>query len=129
MAAIDYRPKQVRLFLAILLALCAFITLKTAPRDGSARLIGWAAEALTAGFFLLQPKLFFPIFKVILTVTSKFGNLIFLLASLIVFYVLLTPLALVMRLFGKKFVLTRIQPDQASYFEAPDRADDFERQF
>jgi hypothetical protein len=129
MAKLEYRPKQVRLFLVILLALAVLFTLKSTPRTGAGRWLWLGGEAVVLGFFIAAPKIFFPAFRLIMAVTSKFGSLVFLVISTIVFFLLLTPLALVMRLFGKKFLLVRRSRKAASYFEDPAPEGDFQRQF
>jgi hypothetical protein len=129
MAALEYRPKQVRQFLVILLAIAVLITLKSTPRTGAGRWFWLGGEAVVLGFFMAVPKLFFPAFRLIMAVTSKFGSLIFLIVSTVVYFLLLTPLALIMRLFGKKFLLFRRGPKAASYFEDPAPEGDFQRQF
>ncbi|MCX6561907.1 MAG: SxtJ family membrane protein [Candidatus Aminicenantes bacterium] len=129
MATLEYRPKQVRLFLVILLAIAVLFTLKSTPRTGAGRWLWLGGEAMVLGFFIAAPKIFFPAFRLIMAVTSKIGSLIFLIVSTVVFFLLLTPLALIMRLFGKKFMLVRRSRKTVSYFEAPAPEGDFERQF
>ena len=129
MAALDYRPKQVRLFLAILLAIFVLITLKATSPSGAARWIWLGLEAVVLGGFMAVPKLFFPIFRLIMVLSSKLGSLIFLIVSTVVFFIILTPMALVLRLFGKKFLLIRQDPKATSYFEDPAPEAGFERQF
>ncbi len=129
MAALMYRPKQVRLFLVLLLAVAVLLTLKWTPRTGSARWIGIGAEAAVLGFFLALPKIFFPAFKLIMAVTNKIGSFLFLVISAAVFFLLLTPLSLLMRLFGKKFLQVRRRPKAATYFEDPADEMSYERQF
>ncbi len=129
MATLAYRPKQVRLFLALLLAVAVLLTLKWTPRTGSARWIWIGGQAVVLGFFIALPRLFFPAFKLIMAVTSKIGSLLFLVISTAVFFLLLTPLSLLMRLFGKKFLQARRQPKAASYFEDPAEETGYERQF
>ncbi len=45
-----------------------------------------------------------PVFQAVLAVTRKLGTLIFALISLLVYFLILTPLAVVMRLAGKRFL-------------------------
>jgi hypothetical protein len=129
MAALTYRPKQVRTFLALLLAFAAAATFKFTPRAGAARPILWAGEAVLIGFFLVWPKPFFPVFRLILKVSSAIGAVVFFIVMLVVFFVFITPISAIMRLFGKKFMLVRRNPSAASYFEPPDAESDFHRQF
>jgi uncharacterized membrane protein len=129
MAALAYRPKQVRLFLVLLLAVAALLTWKWTPRTGPARLIGIGAEAAILGFFLALPRLFFPAFKLIMAVTNRIGSLLFLVISTVVFFLLLTPLSFLMRLFGKKFLQVRRRAKASTYFEDPAVETSYERQF
>ncbi len=129
MAAIAYHSKQVRTFLLLLLALAVFITFKSAPRTGPARPAWLAGEAVLIGFFLLLPKLFFPVFRLIMKGSSRLGGLIFFAVMIAVFVLFITPFSAVMRLFGKKFMLVRRRPEETSYFEPPAPESDFRRQF
>ncbi|HDP93740.1 MAG TPA: hypothetical protein ENN40_00035 [Candidatus Aminicenantes bacterium] len=45
-----------------------------------------------------------PAFKAVLAVTRKLGSLIFALISLLVYFLILTPMAVAMRLGGKRFL-------------------------
>ncbi|MHB8055704.1 MAG: hypothetical protein ACYDH3_10710 [Candidatus Aminicenantales bacterium] len=127
--ALMYRPKQVRTFLVLLLIFMAAATFKFGPRSGAVRPVAWTGEAVLVGFFLVWPKLFFPVFRLILKVSSAIGSAVFFIVTLIVFFVFITPASAVMRLFGKKFMLVRRDPSAASYFEPPADESDFHRQF
>jgi hypothetical protein len=129
MAALAYRPKQVRLFLALLLAVAVLLTLKWTPRTGQARWLWIGGQTLVLGFFLILPRLFFPAFKLIMAVTNKIGSFLFLVISTAVFFLLLTPLSFLMRLFGKRFLRIRRQPKASTYFEDPADETSYERQF
>jgi hypothetical protein len=129
MAALTYRPKQVRLFLALLLIFAAAATFKFTPRAGTARPIALAGEAVLIGFFLVRPKPFFPVFRLILKISSAIGTVVFFIVMLVVFFVFITPMSAVMRLFGKKFLLVRRSPSAASYYEPPAPESDFNRLF
>jgi hypothetical protein len=129
MKKITYKPKQVRFFLVLLLILVALVTFRFTKNHPSARIIFLAAEALFIGFFFLQPKLFFPIFRVIMVVTGYIGNFMFYVISAITFYLVLTPIALVMRLFGKEFMHHKIDPTLPTYYEEGSDEHDNEKQF
>lgn len=45
-----------------------------------------------------------PVFNAVLAVTRKLGSLVFALISLLVYFLILTPLAVAMRLGGKRFL-------------------------
>jgi hypothetical protein len=118
MRKIEYNPKQVRIFSILLFALIAFITFRlTASADGIWRIILFSAEGLILLFILLKPKFFYPVFRTALIISSFIGNIIFNVISTVVFYLILTPIALVMRLFGKTFLIHRTDTRLDSYYE------------
>ncbi|MBN2346308.1 MAG: hypothetical protein JXO51_07935 [Candidatus Aminicenantes bacterium] len=130
MKTIRYQPRQVRLFLAILLALLAFLTLRlTRGAAPSARIAWLAAEAAVIGILMGFPRVFFPVYRVILTASGALGSAIFALLSILVFFLVLTPIALLMRLAGKRFVKARPDPSLASYYEEADGPGDVHKQF
>lgn len=130
MKKVVYDTKQVRLFLVLLLVFLSLLTLKFIPRGAvTKRLIWLAVEVGIISFFLLLPRIFFPLFRLIMIGTGHIGNVIFGLISIIVFYLILTPLALVMRLCGKKFMPVRCQPGCESYYEDADPPTPYEKQF
>lgn len=130
MKSIPYKPGQVRLFLAILYALVLLALLRSGAGLRPVRL---PVALLSAAclLFALLPKWFFPVFRAILVASSHVGNLIFALITIIVFYLVLTPLSLVMRLLGKRFLHARFRPrpNVASYYEQGEAAGDMNRQF
>lgn len=130
MKPIEYKSKQVRLFLSLLLAFSVLAVLKFVPsQKGTVRVAIIAASAAVLLFFFFLPKLFFPIFRVILIVSAYIGNFIFLLISTFVFFLILTPLSWVMRLFGKRFMYTRIDAGKSSYYEQSETAVGYEHQY
>lgn len=130
MNKVAYNAKQVRLFLVLLLVFLTLPTLKFIPRGAATKRLIWlAVEAGVISFFLLLPRIFFPFFRLIMIGTGYVGNAVFGLISIIIFYLILTPLALVMRLFGKKFMPVRCQPGCESYYEDADQPTPYEKQF
>jgi len=125
----DYSPKQVRLFLVILLLVAGLVTFRFTRGNPSLRTILWLIEALLIVFFLVLPKLFYPIFKGIMIGSAHFGSFMFLVISAITFFLVLTPIALVMRLFGKRFMQVKIDPRLPTYYEEGSSAHDIEKQF
>lgn len=130
MKKIDYKPAQVRLFVALLTAFCALLVLKRAGtgvvRTHAAIL---AVAALVPAFFLAVPRPFFPVFKAILTVTGHVGHVVFTVISGLVFFLVLTPITAVMRLAGKTFMTAGPDPGRASYYEDGADPHEYERQF
>lgn len=117
MKKVVYKAKSVRVFLAILFVLAVLLTLKPVGFKVGARLPWLAGEAVLAGLFLAVPKLFFPAYKLIMIATGALGTFLFTLISLIVFYIVLTPIALVLRLFGKSFMPVKADPALPTYYE------------
>lgn len=130
MKAIEFKAKQVRLFLVLLWVFTGLAVLKFVPATNIQGRILWCgiATALIA-LFLFQPKRFFPVFRLIMIGSGYLGNFIFLVISTAVFFLILTPLSLIMRLFGKRFMAIRLEPRQNSYYEQPENPTGYERQF
>jgi len=117
MKKVAYQAKNIRIFLAILFVLAVLVTLKPVGFKVGARLPWLAAEAVLAGLFLALPKLFFPAFKLIMIATGFLGTFLFALISLVVYYIVLTPIALVLRLFGKSFMPVKADRSLPTYYE------------
>ncbi|MFZ2055616.1 MAG: hypothetical protein WAU81_15610 [Candidatus Aminicenantales bacterium] len=130
MKAIEFKAKQVRLFLVLLWVFTGLAVLKFVPAANTQGRILWSgiATALIA-LFLFQPKRFFPLFRLIMIGSGYIGNFIFLVISTAVFFLILTPLSLIMRLFGKRFLAIRLEPRQNSYYEQPENPTGYEHQF
>lgn len=118
MKKIEYNPKQVRIFSVILFVLIALITFKpTRSLDELWRIIIFSAEGLILLFILLKPRFFYPVFRTALVISSFIGNIIFKIISTVVFYIILTPIALIMRLFGKTFLIHKADTRIDTYYE------------
>ena len=78
---------------------------------------------------ILISKFLTPIFKVILLIANKIGNLIFLIISSFVFYMILTPISFVLRLKGKIFIDYKTEKDNESYFKKYIPSEDIEKQY
>lgn len=130
MKKVTYQPKQVRIFLALLLLLAFLVTFKL-TRHGAAqtRWLALAAEAAVIGALAVFPRIFFPIFKVIMIASSRLGSLIFAVLAIVVFFLILTPIALVMKIFGKKFMDPCPDPSLPSYYVAADAGHDISKQY
>lgn len=129
MKKLDYKPKQVRLFLVILLLVGGLVIFRFTKGHPSVRAILCLTEALLIVFFLMLPKLFFPIFKGIMVGSGYIGNFMFLVISTITFYLVLTPIALGMRLFRKRFMEPKIDPRLPTYYEEGSSVHDIEKQY
>lgn len=130
MKKIDYQPKQVRIFLALLLVLMIVLTFKfTRHNTAQSRVVIMALEFIIVGILTAIPRMFFPVFKIILIGSSYLGNFIFASVSMIAFFLILTPIALAMRLFGKKFMNTPIEVASSTYYDEAEECYDVQKQY
>ena len=130
MKKVTYQPKQVRIFLVLLFILASLLTFKL-TRQGAAetRWLALAAEAAIIGALWLFPKVFFPAFKVIMIASSRLGSFIFAMLAIVVFFLILTPLALAMKIFGKKFMSPEPDPSLPSYYSEAEAWHDITKQY
>ncbi|MCJ7524008.1 MAG: hypothetical protein MUP71_02155 [Candidatus Aminicenantes bacterium] len=130
MKKVTYQPKQVRIFLILLLALLFVLTFRF-TRHGATetRWFILAAEAAAVGALLAFPKVFFPAFKVIMIASSRLGSFIFAVLAIMVFFLILTPMALVMRFFGKKFMDPDPNSSLSSYYSEAETGHDITKQY
>jgi small-conductance mechanosensitive channel len=130
MKKIVYKPKQVRLFLILLMVFLAlFIFRFTKGRTAETKAGLVAIEAVLISFFLAVPKLFFPLFRIIVILSSYIGAAVFGILSVITFYAILTPVSLFMRLFGKKFMEHKIESSRETYYEEGLNDHNIQKQF
>jgi len=87
--------------------------------------------ALAAGSLLLiaLAKILLPVFELVLAFTAKIGSLIFALITAVVFFVLLTPISLLMRLAGKIFMQRHFDAKLVTYYESWQISEDVSKQF
>lgn len=93
---------------------------------------GWPLWlALAAGTLLpvALAKPLLPVFEAVLAVTARLGSLIFAAITAVVFFVLLTPLSLLMRLGGKRFMQRRFDRAATTYYEPWHVSEDPSKQF
>lgn len=115
MKKIIFKAGRVRLFVVLLAALAVFLTFRNSSAGPRASLL--AAEGAFLVLFTLLPRVFFPVFRLVLTATGYLGDFLFRVITVAVFFLILTPVSLVMRLFGKSFLAARIDRDARSYYE------------
>jgi hypothetical protein len=126
----NYSAKNIRIFLLLLAVFSALVLWRGFKgADGSLKLKIWVVIAAVALFFSVLPRMFAPVYKLIMLASGFVGNAIFLVIAGAVFFLLLTPLSLVMRLFGKKFMATGYDKSAASYFEDPQSAQSYDKQY
>jgi len=130
MKKINYSAKSIRIFLFLLTAFSALVLWRGFKGvDGSLKMEIAAAIAVAALFFGIFPRWFAPAYQAIMTASGFVGNTIFLIIAAAVFFVLLTPIALIMRLFGKTFMVSGYDPSASSYFESPQAAQSYDKQY
>jgi len=130
MKKINCSAKNIRIFLLLLTAFSALILWQGFKGvDGLLKIKIIAAIAVMALFFSILPRLFAPAYKAIMIASGFVGNTIFLVIAATVFFVLLTPLSLIMRLFGKVFLASRYDKAAASYFEIPQAVQGYDKQY
>ena len=78
---------------------------------------------------ILLSKVLVPVFNLVLAITKKIGSLIFSFISSVVFYLILTPMALFMRLRGKVFLDYKIDKKTDSYYKDYQKSEDMKKQF
>ncbi len=118
MIKFDYNPKQVRIFAVLLFILIGFFTYKfSATLTLTLKIIIFSFEGLLVLAILIKPRFFSPVFKIALIGSSFIGNIIFKIISTLVYYSILTPISITMRLFGKKFLIHKINPKLKTYYE------------
>lgn len=130
MKKITYQPKQVRIFLSFLFLVLLFLTFKFF-RQGTlqSRIMFLTIPAIFIAILMIIPKVFFPLYKVILSASGYLGNFVFAVISIAVFFLILTPISLVMKLFGKHFMNPAANPSLATYYEESEIRQDIEKQF
>ena len=97
-------PRQLRQFAAILLGFCGLVGVWVLKKPGSVHIVaaGLCAVGLVLGLFgLLRPACIRPVYLLIALVTWPIGWLISYVLLALVYYGMVTPLAVVMRLFGR----------------------------
>jgi len=126
----NYSSKNIRIFL-VLLAIFAALLLWRGFRsvDNKLKIEIFAALAVVILFFIILPRFFTPVYKIIMAATGFIGNAIFMVIAVAVFFVLLTPISLIMRLFGKVFMAPRYDRTVVSYFESPQTVHGYDKQY
>lgn len=130
MKKVTYQPKQVRIFLVLLFILALLLTLRlTRHTAAETRWLALAAVAVIIGALLAIPKFFFPAFKVIMIASSRLGSFIFAMLAIVVFFLILTPLALAMKFFGTKFMNPNPDSSLPSYYIEAEAEHDIAKQY
>jgi len=126
----DHSAKNIRIFLVLLTVVSlVFLWIGFKGVDSLLKTKIFIAVAAIALFFIIFPRIFAPVYKLILIASGFIGNMIFLIVASTVFFMLLTPLALIMRMFGKAFLTAHYDKSALSYFESPHVAQGYDKQY
>lgn len=130
MKKITYQPRQVRIFLAILLLVLLFLAFRFFNLGIlQHRLPFLAAPAIGIGIMIIFPKVFFPFYRAVLIVSGHIGNTVFVIISVLVYFLILTPIALGMKMFGKHFLNSAYDPSCTTYYDETEARHDLRKQF
>ena len=115
---LDTSSKEIRKFgLVIAIALGVigiFISLKTHNLDVSIWLFGLGLLFLILGIIL--PSILRPVYRIWMLLAYFIGGIVSRVILTVLFYVVLTPTGLVLRLFGKDVLDQRFEKDRESYW-------------
>ena len=70
-----------------------------------------------------------PVFAVVLKVTGKIGTLIFAVITTLVYFFILTPIALYKRVTRQKLLNAKIEKDKETYYEEWEPSESIEKQY
>jgi hypothetical protein len=130
MKKINYSAKNIRIFLLLLTVFSALILWRGFKGvDVSLKIKIFVALAVAALFFIALPRLFASAYQVIMIASGFAGNLIFMSIATAVFFMILTPLSLIMRLGGKVFMAAHFDKSAVSYYESPQLAQGYDKQY
>jgi hypothetical protein len=91
--------------------------------------IPWSIGLAVGLCFLSLPRLRLPLYRSWMRATRPLGALISHLMLAVIFYLVITPLAVVLRLFGRDALALRSDAASPSYWSARARDDDLGRYF
>jgi len=116
-------------FFTILYWLIVFLAQRQSRFLSNAGIKTWLLLGAGSLLLILLARPLLPLFELVLALTARVGSVIFALITAVVFFVLLTPLALLMRLAGKRFMQRHFEPQLPTYYESWEAADDISKQF
>ena len=129
--ALDTSSKEIRKFgLVIAIALGAigsFVYVKSGNFDVVGWLWGIGLLFLILGFIL--PSILRPVYRIWMLLAFFIGGIVSRVILTVLFYVVLTPTALVLRLFGKDVLDQRFEKDRESYWIKKDLSDHTKDQY
>jgi hypothetical protein len=116
-------------FFTILYWLAVYIVQRRSHFLSGARPLTWAVLVAASLLLIVLARPLLPVFERVLAVTARIGSLIFALITMLVFFFLLTPISLLMRLAGKVFMQGRFDARAATYYEPWQVSEDASKQF
>ena len=129
--ALDTSSKEIRKFgLVIAIALGvigSFIYVKFGNFDVVGWLWGIGLLFLILGFIL--PSILRPVYRIWMLIAYFIGGIVSRVILTVLFYVVLTPTGLVLRLFGKDVLDQRFEKDKVSYWIKKDLSDHTKDQY
>lgn len=125
-------PREWRKFAVVLsIFLAGLAILLWHRRSISNPVFGWmlalSIAGLASGF--VHPPLWRPIYRGVMTVSFYWGQLMGRILLVLLFLLIVTPLALILRLLGKDFLRLKRNLSVPSYWLPAKQNDDFDRQF
>ena len=129
--ALDTSSKEIRKFgLVIAIALGvigSFVYFKSGNFDVAGWLWGIGLLFLILGFIL--PSILRPVYRIWMLLAYFIGGIVSRVILTVLFYVVLTPTGLVLRLFGKDVLDQRFEKDRESYWIKKDLSDHTKDQY
>jgi hypothetical protein len=131
--AVDSGRRSLRNFGLLMTGALAVVGLLAFWRDSDIALTLVIAAAIFLTLGLLLPRALWPIHKIWMSFAIPLGWLMTRFILTLVFFLALTPTALIGRLLGKCFLDQKFDPDRQSYWEARQngnrKLEDYRRQF
>jgi hypothetical protein len=116
-------------FFTILYWLVVYVLQRKSHFLTAAPLPTWLLLVGGSLLLILLARILLPVFELVLKVTAKIGSLVFALITVLVFFILLTPISWVLKLTGMKFVQKGFDPAARTYYQPWQHSDDIGKQF
>ncbi len=131
---IDSSSRELRKFGFVMAGALAVIGALVLWRGRPYYVYFFGCSLLLAVFGAILPVVLMPIHKVWMTLAAILGWFMTRVILCVLFYLVLTPMGLLMRLFGKDILNMRFEPDRSSSYWVPKQAEppeerDYQRQF
>lgn len=116
-------------FFTMLYWLIVFLVQRQSRFLDHAGLMTWLLVFAGSLLLILLARVLLPVFELVLALTAKVGSVIFALITAVVFFILLTPISIMMRLTGKKFMQRYFDEKLPTYYESWQVSEDVSKQF